>query len=56
MLAAVISFVVSQFENHEDAHSVPAWVEPLVIFTILIANACVGIYQDYNAERALEAL
>jgi hypothetical protein len=33
-----------KIENHEDEHSVPSWVEPLVIFTILIANACVGIY------------
>jgi Ca2+-transporting ATPase len=27
-----------------------------VIFTILIANAVVGIYQDYDADRAISAL
>lgn len=27
-----------------------------MIFTILILNAIVGIWQDYDAERALEAL
>ena len=34
----------------------PAWVEPVVIFTILILNAAIGIYQDYGAEQAIDAL
>ncbi len=42
--------------EEKDEHSVPAWVEPAVIFAILILNAIVGIYQDYNAEKALDAL
>lgn len=54
LLAAVISFVVSQFEDHEDAHAIPPWVEPCVIFTILILNAGVGIWQDLDAEKAIE--
>eukprot|EP01017_Pseudomicrothorax_dubius_P040984 TRINITY_DN650_c0_g1_i1.p1 TRINITY_DN650_c0_g1~~TRINITY_DN650_c0_g1_i1.p1 ORF type:complete len:1018 (+),score=363.95 TRINITY_DN650_c0_g1_i1:151-3204(+) len=53
--AAVISFLITQFGGHEE-HGVPAWVEPLVIFMILIANAAVGIWQDYDAEKALDAL
>ena len=44
LLAAVVSFVVSQFEDHNDEHTVPPWVEPCVIFTILILNATVGIW------------
>lgn len=44
LLAAVISFVISQFEDHEEVHAVPPWVEPCVIFTILILNAAVGIW------------
>lgn len=56
LLAAVISFVVAQFEKTQEEHAVPSWVEPLVIFSILVLNAVVGIYQDYDAEKALDAL
>jgi len=31
-------------------------MEPFVIMTILIANGAVAIYQDSNADSALEAL
>lgn len=56
LVSAVISFVISMLNNEGGEHEIPAWVEPLVIFVILVANACVGIYQDYDAEKALEAL
>lgn len=55
LMAAVVSFVVSM-TSHDEHDTVPAWVEPVVIITILILNGCIGIYQDYNAEKATEAL
>ena len=33
-----------------------AYVEPFVILLILVLNACVAIWQDSNADNALEAL
>jgi Ca2+-transporting ATPase len=55
LLAAVVSFVVS-LTSHDEHDTVPPWVEPTVIISILILNGCIGIYQDYNAEKATEAL
>ncbi|KAL6769224.1 hypothetical protein ACKKBG_A17970 [Auxenochlorella protothecoides x Auxenochlorella symbiontica] len=57
LLAAGISFALAWFDEGEGAGAgVRAFLEPAVIILILVLNAVVGVWQEGNAESALEAL
>jgi len=58
LVAAVVSALIAVSEVYENGEqfSISQFVEPLVILLILILNAIVGVYQESNAEKSLEAL
>ncbi|KAG2725621.1 hypothetical protein I3843_01G074700 [Carya illinoinensis] len=57
LVAACISFILAYMHGGEFGQSgFEAYVEPFVIVLILVLNAIVGVWQETNAEKALEAL
>ncbi|KDD76403.1 E1-E2 ATPase, partial [Helicosporidium sp. ATCC 50920] len=58
LLAAGISFALAWLEESGDDPNarLRAFMEPGVIVLILVLNAAVGVWQESNAESALEAL
>ncbi len=57
LIAAFISLGISYFsQGHGQEEDLPIWIEPFVIFLILIANGLIGLYQDYSAEKSMETL
>jgi len=54
LLAAFVSFVIALISDGDEG--LAAYVEPFVILLILVLNAAVAIYQDMDAESALDAL
>lgn len=52
--SAIISFIFAVTGDEEEG--LTAYVEPFVILLILVLNAIVSIWQDSNADKALEAL
>jgi len=56
LLSAFVSFCLAYVDEKNQQEGWTAYVEPLVILLILIANAFVGVWQESNAEKALDAL
>ncbi|GMH43584.1 hypothetical protein BSKO_11506 [Bryopsis sp. KO-2023] len=56
LLAAIVSFGIAYLEGASGEEGIRAYIEPVVILLILIINAIVGVWQESNAEAALEAL
>lgn len=57
LVAAFISFALAYLDGREHREvGFEAYVEPFVIVLILVINAIVGVWQESNAEKALEAL
>jgi len=58
LVAAVVSTLIAANEVYEAGEelTMDKFVEPLVILLILVLNAIVGVYQESNAEKSLEAL
>ncbi|GAA5845610.1 hypothetical protein JCM9279_006048 [Rhodotorula babjevae] len=54
LASAGVSLVLAFLEEGDDKAT--AYVEPVVILAILVANAWVGVAQETSAEKAIEAL
>lgn len=52
----MISLGLAYFEESSAEEGIRAYIEPAVILLILALNAFVGVWQESNAEAALEAL
>ncbi len=56
LIAAVISLVVTIYENSKGNIEKSEFIEPIIIFVIVFFNAILGVFQENKAEKALEAL
>ncbi|MFX1568272.1 MAG: cation-translocating P-type ATPase [Promethearchaeota archaeon] len=57
MFAILISIVIGIYESNRTSEPWPSeYIDAIVIAAILIVNAILGFYQEYQAERSLESL
>jgi len=46
LVSAAVSFFLAYFDSEKTEEGVTAYVEPIVILTILVLNAIVGVWQE----------
>jgi magnesium-transporting ATPase (P-type) len=51
-----IPYLTLECSIGDGEEGITAYVEPFVILTILVLNSVISIWQDSNADKALEAL
>ncbi|THH19979.1 hypothetical protein EUX98_g8674 [Antrodiella citrinella] len=56
LASAVVSFILAVVEHDGSSSILTAFIEPMVILLILVANAAVGVIQESSAEAAIDAL
>lgn len=54
LIAGVLSLYLTI--DHWDTEGALGLIEPIVIFSIILLNICLSLYQESSAEKALEAL
>ncbi len=50
LIASIISFLTSKLENNND------YIDSIIILSIVIVNAIIGVIQENKAEKAIDAL
>ena len=56
LVVAIISAVFAYLERADGSSLLSAFVEPIVIVTILLVNAAVGVWQTASAQASLDAV
>ena len=55
LASACVLFILALLEEPEEgSNRMTAFMEPLVVLLILVANAAIGVIQETNTEKAID--